>query len=341
MAYVVQDPTFPPAQEPVSLQDLKDWVGVADTNSDAMLTALIRAAREYCEGFCQRSFVAKGYIQTLDSYPYFIDTIMSQQAYPPSYYAAPRYSTTLWNYSQMIKLTYGPLLDVETLRYVAAADGAWHVLTGTTDMSNTTADFLADTSTMPPRLFPRAGNFWPAVMYVPNSVEIHYTAGPGGPAPGAPVLGAQAGGSLAARTYSVRLTYILGNQESTASRPANIAIAANNLLQVVSPDPNFLAVGYNVYASAVPGQETLQNSAPIAIGTNWIEPTTGHTSTGPAVPSAGNFVPESVKVAIKMLAATWFENREAVSPLQMREVPRGVESLLWMNKVMDVAPTRG
>lgn len=42
----------------------------------------------------------------------------------------------------------------------------------------------------------------------------------------------------------------------------------------------------------------------------------------------GSFVPERLKLAIKMLAAHWYENREDVSPLNLKTVPRAVDALL-------------
>lgn len=39
-------------------------------------------------------------------------------------------------------------------------------------------------------------------------------------------------------------------------------------------------------------------------------------------------VPADIKHAILLLAATWFENREATSDLRLNEIPFGVESLL-------------
>lgn len=45
-------------------------------------------------------------------------------------------------------------------------------------------------------------------------------------------------------------------------------------------------------------------------------------------------VPESIKVAIKMLAAHWYEHREAVTDGRPPvEVPMAVESLLWSHRV--------
>lgn len=177
MAYVIQDPANPPSCEPVALADMKTFLRVNWDTDDTMISGLITAAREVAEEFCRKSFVQKGYKQFLDSFPYFVDTIMSQMAYPPSYYSLPRYSTTLWNYSQMIKLFYGPLVSVTQIKYVSSETSQWETLTGTSDVSSQSADFLYDTATEPPRIFPRGGQYWPSVLYVPNAVEIDYLSG--------------------------------------------------------------------------------------------------------------------------------------------------------------------
>jgi hypothetical protein len=105
----------------------------------------------------------------LDSHPYYTDTIQSQLAYPPSYYSLPRYSTTLWNYSQMIKVPYPPLKSVDSMVYVGA-DGNPVTLHQDTD-------FVVDRETEYARIFPIPGTYWPPDLYVANAVQITFTAG--------------------------------------------------------------------------------------------------------------------------------------------------------------------
>src|SRR5581483_7536576 len=85
------------------------------------------------------------------------------------YYSLPRYSTTLWNYSQMIKLTPPPLVSVQQMRYVDT-DGNNQTLVKDTD-------FVLDLETEPARIFPVPGRYWPASLYVANSLIIDFTAG--------------------------------------------------------------------------------------------------------------------------------------------------------------------
>ena len=42
-----------------------------------------------------------------------------------------------------------------------------------------TGDFVYDADSCPPRVFPLPGQTWPAVLYVPNAVQIHFVAGYG------------------------------------------------------------------------------------------------------------------------------------------------------------------
>lgn len=245
----------PAANQPVTLQVMKNFLRVDGTEDDFLIgNILLPAATRLCETFTRRCFCYTQFIQGLDSFPYFVDTVMSQQAFPPSYYALPMYSTTLWNYSQMIKLFRPPLVSVDRISFLSSDDQQWHDLTpipplwypgtvtalnakvmdnnanvqkctqaGTTaanpptwntEIGGTTVEetdpqgegegpvqwenlgplqpqqdeasqplaqfgpFFVDNQSEPGRIFPGPpGGFWPPVLYVPNAVQIHFTAG--------------------------------------------------------------------------------------------------------------------------------------------------------------------
>jgi hypothetical protein len=160
-----------PIAEPLSLDQVKQFIRLPRgyTDEDAMLTGLIQAARESGETLTGRALAQRTFTQVLDSHPYYTDTIQSQLAYPPSYYSLPRYSTTLWNYSQMIKLSYPPVVSVESMVSVNAD--------GTTRTMHQDVDFVLDRITEPARIFPLPGTYWPADLYVANALEINFTAG--------------------------------------------------------------------------------------------------------------------------------------------------------------------
>lgn len=105
-------------------------------------------------------------------------------------------------------------------------------------------------------------------------------------APSAPALGEIIGGGLTGATYYVKVTYINSyGSETDVSAESSFAVDTNNLLLVTSPSTEAGAIAYNVYVDTVNGKETLQNSAPILIGTNWTMPSAGLI--------AGIFPPES------------------------------------------------
>lgn len=105
------------------------------------------------------------------------------------------------------------------------------------------------------------------------------------------------GGALSARTYNLVATFVdaLGNESTAPDYTTPLYIAANSLATAYSPklivptnDAGVPYSSWNVYASAtntVPQNATKQNVSPIAIGTNWTEPTSGLTTTGQTPPS--------------------------------------------------------
>ena len=233
-----------PITELISLTLAKNFCRVFNTDDDMLFSVLITAAREAAEEFCNRKFAIQSLLMSLDSFPYYTDTVMSQAAYPPSYYSLPMYSTTLWNYSQMIKLFYAPCIEVQGIDYTDANGNNQTLMQDT--------DFLLDNIWEPARIFPMPGGMWPSCLYVPNAVRIRYTAGYGSPA--------------------------------------------------VDPAP-------------------VDGEIPQGAGS---QP-----------------VPQRAIMAMLQLIASWFENREALSEVTMKEMPQHVRMLLWSLRIVDFQPTRG
>ncbi len=233
-----------PSQELISLATAKNFCRVFVTDDDALFDVLIIAAREACEEFCSRKFAPQSLLQTMDSFPYYTDTVMSQMAYPPSYYALPMYSTTLWNYSQMIKLYYPPCIEVQGIDYI---DTNFNKQTLLQD-----SDFLLDNVNEPARIFPMPGAMWPPCAYVPNAVQIRFTAGYG-------------------------------------SNATDLAPVDGEISQGAGSQP----------------------------------------------------VPQRAIMAMLQLIASWYENREAITNVDMKEMPQHVKMLLWSLRVLDFQPTRG
>lgn len=105
------------------------------------------------------------------------------------------------------------------------------------------------------------------------------------PPPNFVYLSDVSGGSISQTEYYVKLTYASSTTETTGGTEYSYAVPANYVLKVQSPPIWQGATGYNVYVSTSSGSETLQNSAPIAFGTNWTEPTSGLVS-GASLPGS-------------------------------------------------------
>ncbi len=118
-----------------------------------------------------------------------------------------------------------------------------------------------------------------------------------------PTLSSISGGGLSAHKYGAQNTYTNSLGESLAGPTASLSVAANNLLVINSPPPQNGATGWYPYVNILgtPGRfraglnsaalntralngngvlpvvaRTRQvTTGPIAIGTNWTEPTTG------------------------------------------------------------------
>ena len=159
-----------PTSEPVSLTQAKNFLRVSITDDDVLIGTLISAAREAVETFTGRSIATKQYRQGFDAPPYFVDSVVSQMAYPPAYYSLPMYSTAMWNYSQQIKLFAPPLISVDEIEYTDLATG--------NDLILDPSKYIVDSDSEPARLFPGpAGTYWPSCLFVPNAFRVTFTAG--------------------------------------------------------------------------------------------------------------------------------------------------------------------
>lgn len=157
-----------PTTEPVTVAEAQEWCRMGNVDN-ARFASLISAARFALEAASDKCLAQRDFILTMDAFPYYTDTITSQQAYPPSYYSLPRYSTTLWNYSQMIKIPKSPVIQVPKIEYIDTNGNKQTLLEG--------IDYVVDYMGEPGRIFTIPGQTWPAVLYVADAVKIYITAG--------------------------------------------------------------------------------------------------------------------------------------------------------------------
>lgn len=132
-----------PYAEPITLAEAKAHLRVDDSDSDDYITALIVAARESAELFCQRSFVQRRYRLTLDGFPRGRGCAMY--------------------------LPMGPVIAVDHIKYydTDSALVTWD-----------SADYIVDTSQTPARVVPTVDETWPTdVEGRIASVQVQYLAG--------------------------------------------------------------------------------------------------------------------------------------------------------------------
>lgn len=133
--------TTAPAAEPLSLAEAKLHCKVDVTDDDALITALIVAARRLAEAQTGRVLVTQSWKQTLDALPV-----------------------------AAIALYLPPLQSVQSVKYYDI-DGVQKTLAGT--------DYTVHTSTQLGLVVPAYGTTWPGTRDVPEAVEIAFTAGYG------------------------------------------------------------------------------------------------------------------------------------------------------------------
>jgi hypothetical protein len=166
--------TSPPSIEPLTLDEVKIFLRVDQTNDDALITTLITAARMFCEGNTGRSLITRGYSLFLDRWPgarlphRFMPGMEDQQTRIPV-------ALEMCN----IDMPYPPLLAVGQINVYAA------------DNSSTVFDsgsYYVDTAGVPGRVVLTAGALPPLPGRIANGIEIQYTAGYGATEDNVPTL---------------------------------------------------------------------------------------------------------------------------------------------------------
>lgn len=124
--------------EPVTLAEAKLHLRETDTAEDALITALISAARETCEDRIEGTIPVTGWRLTLDSFP------------------------------DAIKLPRGPIASVESVKYLDTAG---------VEQTLSPLDYLVDTASTQGYIVPAYGKAWPETRDQINAVTVEYTAG--------------------------------------------------------------------------------------------------------------------------------------------------------------------
>ncbi|HDR9185281.1 head-tail connector protein [Burkholderia vietnamiensis] len=145
----------PPSAEPLTLDEAKLHLRVDINDDDALIGALIAAARDYAEGETHKQIVSARWKQVLDSFP------------GPSLIGIP-YGRPYALPGHAIYLQRAPVIRVVSIQYL--------------DMAGVTqtmpdADYTVDYSSEPVRITPVFGKIWPIPLPQIGAVWINFDAG--------------------------------------------------------------------------------------------------------------------------------------------------------------------
>lgn len=129
--------------EPVSLAEARAYLRVDSTSEDALITRLIKVARQRCEEWEWRSYLSQTWELKCDAFPTGGD---------PFYLPRP------------------PLIAVTSIAYVDTAGAG---------QTTSASVYAVDTHSVPGRVALAYGQTWPTAREQVNAVTVTYTAGYG------------------------------------------------------------------------------------------------------------------------------------------------------------------
>lgn len=147
----------PPATEPITLAEAKAHLRVDLTDDDALITALIVAARQYAESETGRSLVTQSWRLVLDGFP--------GGRGPGTAGSIPSLLP-----GNAILLDQPPVQTITSIQYLDTG-GAWQTLPE--------SEWVAELQSAPARITPAFGKTWPAALPQIGSVKVEFVAGYG------------------------------------------------------------------------------------------------------------------------------------------------------------------
>lgn len=147
-----------PTQEPLTLQEVKEYLRVEDNTDERNLRPLIESARRLVEEHLNRTLMQTTYQQFLDSFDEHEDPL----------WEGVRQGPYLNYYKNYIDLVKSPVISVT------------HIKTYQDDDTATTmaaSKYYVDNAREPSRIVLRSGETFPTALRVANAIEIQYVAG--------------------------------------------------------------------------------------------------------------------------------------------------------------------
>lgn len=288
--YLVSAPTA----EPISLDEAKIHARIDITDDDALVSALITAARLYCEGVQNRAYVTQTWDLTMDRFPGRELT----GGYSGNAYGLGTHRRVYdgRSYPDAIEFPSAPLRSVGSLTYTDSTGAAtvWDP-----------ANYIVDTKHTPGRLALGYQRYWPTVTLQPiNGVAVRFVAGSACP-------------------FTVNTT------TNVVTAPGHALIAADpvRLSNSGGALPGGLAVDTDYYPVNILGS-TLQLAA--TAGGTAID----ITSAGTGVHFLGLVPKTAIQAMYLLIGHWYENREAVVTGTISKEIEFAVNALLWLDRVV-------
>lgn len=201
--------TVAPTSEPVALADAQAWARV-DTGLDtSVVQTLISACREWVEAFTGRQLMPATFVASWDRFP----LLPNSQYAPGNPNAVTPVLNNMWPLNPAawaLRLPAPPLISVTSIQYIDQ-----NQVLQTMDPST----YVVDAASVPGRVTPSTGSFWPQTSFMPAAVKVTYQAGYSGQVPFSII---QAIKSLVSYQYDNRDAVIVGPSLKIQEAPMGV-----------------------------------------------------------------------------------------------------------------------
>jgi hypothetical protein len=309
---------IPPAQEPVTLSDAKNFARIEFDNDDATVTDLITAAREYAEVAQKRAIPTQVFQMYMMGFSWsggYYDRII--RSIGPSPWWLP-------SAQGIMTIPHPNVQMVLSVQYIDPSSGLWDYVQPST--------YTFSYNSTPGRISPIEGAVWPLPRPQQDNVIITFVSGYGPTAQGSAqsqtlaVQGVATSGTFVLSWNGDTTTNLNWNCQSSDIQTALQAlgnIGANNVTCIGGPFPvapiiatwaGTLASGYQPLITATSNLSGIATSQPSVL-----------TNIAPLMPS-------STRTALKQIVADTYENREASMDITLKITPtsnRMLQPEMW------------
>ena len=147
-----------PTQEPITIQEVKDYLRLEDSLDERVLQDLIETARIFCEEHTGRALMTQTLTMTVDAYDELADPLWEGWKTGPY----------LNYYKDYIDLVKSPVQSVTSVKTYNDADES-------TTMA--ASKYYVDNAREPARVVLRTGETFPTALRVANAIEVVFVAG--------------------------------------------------------------------------------------------------------------------------------------------------------------------